>query len=291
MLKKAEHPLTFIIWSGMFFLQTLVYKHPTYVILMFLVLLILGLLVASARLKKSIKLYLYFGLAVLLLNPFLNKMGSTSLFKIGKLSLTLESISYGFFGGLSLVTLLLIFTLLNSLIAPDRLINYLFRSASRTSMIITIAFSSLADFQKRVLEIKQVLTLRGMFKEKKGIACWFKDNVTLFKVVILCGLEDSIHIAASMECRGYGMHKRSNYEKYSFNYADFFMLGLCLFQLILLIWALVIGLGSYQYYPRMQPIYLTVRERIHCWLWLLTLGGFVLGEVGDILCSLVDCKE
>lgn len=290
MFKKVKHPLSTIIFFGLFLLQTLIYRHPVYIVFLFLFTLLMSATVDSNQLKKNMGFYLYLGLAVFLINPLINRAGSTELLQLFGLRISLEGVSYGLFNALSLITVLILFTCLNSLVPPDKLTTYLFRAAPKMSLIISMAFSFIPLFQERMVEIKQSLFSRGLFRQEKGFLKSFKDNLLLLKLVLFCGLEDSIYFAVSMECRGYGRKKRSVYETYECELADYYLILIGIIQLILIIIGVKFGFHNYQYYPHLEQIFFRGGQFYHFTVLILSFMALVAGEVGSRIWDLVDYR-
>lgn len=290
MLRKTKHPLSIIFCFGLFFIQVLFYKQPIYVANLFLFSIVLAVLIEPEQFKKNIGFYLLMGAAVVLINPLINRMGTSVLLEFRGHKITLESLCYGLFSGSALITVLLLFVSLNKILPPERLAVYFFRSAPKMSLILTMALRFIPLLQKQILEVKQTLICRGLFVGEKNLIERFKENILLLKIVLFCGLEDSIYLAASMECRGYGRGKRSVYNTYKYGIADLYLFIISLIQLFLLVLAIKNGFTNYQYYPKMGSLFFTKVQLYHYVILAISFLVLIMGEVRCKVWTYINCK-
>lgn len=216
------------------------------------IILLLSLLgaVAYCVLQKGFKVFLksFFGYALIFLlvtvtNPLFSHKGVTPLVFINDIPITFESIVYGAVLGLMLLSVILWFSVFNSVFDSEKLIYIFGRILPRLALLFSMVLHFVPKF---ILIFKRTLSAQSDFYGKNK----FKKYISAFSSSVTVMLEGSVQTADSMRARGYGVKKRSFYCRFPFTKADalFFVLTLALLTGVLT--AQITGQLDFMIYPR-----------------------------------------
>lgn len=194
-------------------------------------------------------------LAVLIIitNPLFSQNGTTVLFYLGDLSVTLESFLYGVNSAIAVSSVIFWFKSINIIMTDDKS-EYLFgRVAPKTSLILTMALRFIPLYKKQLKDITEAqkglgLGFGGKIKTK------FKTAGDMFLLLVTLSLEDSVDTGLSMKARGYGEKGRTSFVTFKFKAED-----LCL-SVLLGLSLIVVIIGFYKksvdfvFYPALSPL-------------------------------------
>ena len=216
------------------------------------IILLLSLLGAAAYcvLQKGFKVFLksFFGYALIFLlvtvtNPLFSHKGATPLVFINDIPITIESIVYGAVLGLMLLSVILWFSVFNSMFDSEKLIYIFGRILPRLALL----FSMVLHFVPKFISVfKRTLSAQSDFYGKNK----FRQYIGAFSSSVSVMLEGSVQTADSMRARGYGVKKRSFYCRFPFTKADALFVVLTLALLTGVLTAQITGQLDFMIYPR-----------------------------------------
>lgn len=181
-----------------------------------------------------------------LINPLFSHRGATLLFySFTGNPITLESVLFGLNSGVIVGAMLLWFLNFNRIITSDKILAVVGSFLPSIAMMMSMIFRFVPKFiahQKRVSEVKRALNGNKKIRWVEGI-----HN---FSITTTWALENSIDTANSMNSRGYGIGKRTNYNNYRIEKRDILVMGLMIILGAYVVWQLVGGRISGQYYPQ-----------------------------------------
>ena len=212
------HPYAWTLWLAAGMVAVLVTRNPLYLTIL---LLAAGFLytILLRRLKKTqvdaahnqplawqsiVYLALFMWAFSILFNALTVHVGDHVLFSLPSHwpviggPITLESIVYGFVTGLTFVSLILIFSIYNSVLGPQTILRLIPGFAYQTGVAVSIAISFIPQTVIAWGEIREAQRLRG--HKVKGL----RDALPLFVSLLGYGLDRAIQLAESMDARGFG---------------------------------------------------------------------------------------
>ncbi len=211
------HTTTWLLWLGAAILPAMLTRNPLYLIVLFLAAAIdYDTLGRTSPLAASWRFFLKVGLIVAafsaLFNPLTVHYGDTVLVTLPRLPLrvggaivldlggkiTLEALSYGLTGGLSLMVVLLIFATFNALVDHYQLLRSIPAFMYQTGVVASIAIAFVPQMVASLKEIREAQAIRG--HRFRGV----RDLLPLLMPLLTSGLERAIQLAESMEARGFG---------------------------------------------------------------------------------------
>ena len=185
-----------------------------------------------------------------LINPTFNHRGATILcyFHSGN-PLTAESVFFGFAAGEMLAAVLLWFDCFNKTLTTDKIVYIFGKIVPGGSLLISMTLRFVPRLSSKFREIAQAQQSIGNDIHSKNPIIRIKSFVGAFSVLVSHMLEGSIRISDSMQARGYGTGKRTDYTIFRFTPND----GAVLFIALLLAAAVGIcflsGFFAFDYYP------------------------------------------
>lgn len=242
------------------FLNCILFNHLLFIILNFLLIISIA---ASSKFIKELTIYLkmglFFGVFVLLFNILLNPNGNTILLQstinipiYGYLTVTLETLVSSLISILSLLSVIIVFGLINRMINPDGLTKIFWKLKfpySITFMITTsIRFFPLLlqDLQK----ITEVQKSRGFELEGRNFFVKIKNQLVLILPLLTNSLDRSIQMAEALEARGFGINKkRTVYNPIKFRKISYISVFLSFLSMGFGIALFVVGIATFDPYP------------------------------------------
>ena len=207
-------------------------------------------------LRRSASFLLRFCLPVFVLtaaiNPLFNHRGVTVLarFPSGN-TLTLESILYGAFSAMLLVSVLMWFSILSRIVTSDMIIWLVGRFAPTGALLLSMTLRFVPEFRRRFAAVRKAR--RALYAgdgEKPGAISRTKDAFSCFSTVMTWSLESSIVTGDSMRSRGYASGRRTSYSLWRFGVRDAAALSAIALLTAATVTANALGLFDWDYYPR-----------------------------------------
>ncbi|QXM05265.1 energy-coupling factor transporter transmembrane component T [Crassaminicella indica] len=258
------HPFTMIAFSSILFFMTLIYTHPLYS-LSILVFIIVGtlLLGKGKEVKTTMKYGMYAAISIMIINPLVYQGGRTILFKsprlflIGKLKITLEALAYGGNMALKLLCIVFIFLFYAAMTDRDETFSLFSKYAHKLTLTLSMTINIIHRLKLEILRVKDVMILRGVNFKEKNLIKRMKAYYPILKVIFIASLEGSLDRAESLYSRGYGKGIRTSYSQIKMRRIDYFMNGINLTLLFLLVYSIYSNVGFVKFYPTFQGFDLT----------------------------------
>lgn len=226
---------------------------------------------------KYLLFYLIIGIIIIVTNPLFGQNGETVLFNIGKYKYTLESLVYGGYASMMIVSILLWFSCYNKIITADKFLYLFGKVAPSTSITLTMGMRFIPEFLKRGKRIRQAQKNIGITSSD------FKGKVVnaskQLSILVSASLENSMEVSNSMKARGYGLNKRTNYSTYKFRCGDFVQLVVQLLYIVIMIMSIIYKYTDFVYYPKLEKIDLG-NDRII--LYIVTFLFMMLPSIKEI---------
>ncbi len=255
------HPVTLMAYVCLIIALSMVYSHPLYLLG---ILFAIGLVMISSDNLQEWKGYLKFSilmiLVILIVNVIVVNRGATVLYRggrlpvIGRIKITLEALTFAIGMGIRLLIIISGFCFYTYTVHPDGVLRLFSKWGNKSVLVITLAtrlFPLMIEDFRRISEIQRC---RGV---KLNSGRWYeraKNTLPIFSVLLLSSLERSFQIAESMHARGYGSGDRSSYKRNYYRPRDYLILMSVFFAITLCLWAYLMGLSTYKYYPRLQSL-------------------------------------
>lgn len=213
------HPIVSFSFFALAITLTLTFSKPLYLSASFL-----GALFYLLRLKgrsvlaKLFKFILPLILFVGVFNMIFVRRGETVLFAIGDYNFTREALIFGFNTGLMLASVIMWFDAYNEVVTSEKFMSLFGKIAPNLALLFCMVLRFIPLMEKTAREIKE--SQIGLGAETKGV----KNTIKRFSALISISLERSVEAANSMQARGFGMGRRTQYSRFSFKLSDLIVL-------------------------------------------------------------------
>lgn len=258
---QSLHPATSFAYIAILMVLSLIFYHPFYLTgLLMVILLAIWAAGGLAAWEGYLKAGLWLIVLIMLINPLVNHNGYTVLWQspdlpvIGQLTVTMEAISYGAAMGLRLLNLVSIFCLFNLIVHPDRFFSLFATLARKSALVVSLATRLLPVMANAMKNIREAQQLRGVDFSKGTLLERAAKNASLFNILLVSSLEDSLQVAEAMHARAFGSGPRSRYRQDIFRPRDGICLACSIFSLGVSVYILLHGVGTYTYFPELSRL-------------------------------------
>ncbi len=187
-------------------------------------------------------------LVIALVNPLFQHNGVTVLFVMNGNPITWEACFYGITAGLMTVSVLYWFSLMTETMTSDQYLYIFGKCSPNMALLLSMALRFVPLFNRRMKRIRMTQKAIGLYRENT-LMDKIRSEVRIFSIMVTWVLENGIHTADSMEARGYGIGKRTQFALYRFRKSDIIALILILGLLSICLLGLAFDLIDFVFYP------------------------------------------
>ena len=207
--------------------------------------------------------------AVVIINPVFNHRGATVITYLPwNNPLTLESVIYGAAAAAMVASVMLWFSVFNTVMTSDKIICLFGRIIPSLSLVISMTLRFVPRF---ISQFKQLRASR-VNRNKASL----KTLVRELSVMISWALESAVESADSMKSRGYGLKGRTSYNIFKFRKTDGTSLIFTLCISVALIVFIILGTAKYSYFPMFKFDFSTITSVI---FYILYAGVMLLPAI------------
>ncbi len=247
---KTYHPLVNFIYFVLIIGFSCVFMNPVCLCISFF-----SAFLYSVMLKVNIRLkyivLMFIGMAIL--NPIFNHEGVTilSYFPNGN-PLTLESIIYGIFASIMLVSVICWFSCYNEIMTSDKFIYLFGRIIPSLSLVLSMTLRFVPRFREQMKRVSNAQKTIGQGVSDGGIIKRAKNGLSIVSVMITWSFENALDTADSMKSRGYGTKGRTAFSIFSFDKRDKKALISIIFLSVYIIIGKIFGAMHVAYFPSVR---------------------------------------
>lgn len=200
--------------------------------------------------KLCLKFILPMVLMVIIINPVFNHQGVTILtyFPWGN-PLTLESIVYGTASAALLSSVVLWFSLFNSVITSDKLVYLFGRIIPSLSLVLSMALRFVPKFSAQLKNVRNAQRSIGKDISDGSVLIRIKNGIRIISIMLSWSMENAIETADSMKSRGFGLKGRTAYSIYKFDRRDLIVLIIVSLLGVSVSVAVIAGVIDFYYFP------------------------------------------
>ena len=215
---------------------------------------------------NNIRFALPTSLLVIIVNPLISHNGVTTLVYLPDGNpLTLESFFFGIAAAAMLSCIIKWFYTVNRVFTSDKIICLFGNFMPKISLLISMTLNFAEKFRIQYRRVQAVQSTLGCDTKKGRITDRLKNTIKILSIMIQWAMENSVDTADSMQSRGYGLKKRTNYSVYRIYPKDMYFLILVIVCDIVIAAAVYTNALDYSYYP-----YFSVGEHS-----IMTVMGYI----------------
>lgn len=242
------------------FFNCILFNHPLFIASNYAIILIIAISNRIARtLTVYVKMGLLFGLFILIFSILLNPNGETILIETnldlplyGDIIITLETVINSLLSAFSLVSLVMVFGLMNKIINPDGLTR-IFAKLKLPYSINFMIMASIRFFPLLVEDLQRITDVqksRGFELEGRNFLVKIKNQIVLILPLLTNSLDRSIQMAEALESRGFGIkQKRTTYNPIHFRKTSYLSIMLTMLSIAVSIVFFIQGYVTFNPYP------------------------------------------
>lgn len=215
---RRYHPIVNFLYFFLVVLYAMIIMHPIFLLISFLCAVIF--VVINQQKIGSMYLVPAF-VAAAIINPLFNHKGEVILLYLpGGNPLTFESIVYGVYAGVLLISMILWFRVINEVMTSDKWIYLFGRVIPSLSLLISMSLQFIPRFISIIRETATVQKYAGYSISDGSIIVKVKNCGKILSASATRIFDDAIYTSDSMKSRGYGIKKRTNYSIFRFSVRD-----------------------------------------------------------------------
>lgn len=249
------HPLVSFCYFVAMLGGTLLFIHPLFAGISLICAVVYACLLSG---KNAAKLSLLMGLPMALLiaagNPLFNHRGATFLFYLRDNPVTLEALAYGAVMGAMLFASVMWFSCYNAVVTSDKFLYIFGRIFPSGALIASMTLKLIPQLFRKIKIIADTQRTLGLDWKSGTLMQRVRSGARILSILVGLALEDAVVTADSMNARGYGSHRRSNFSIFVFGKRDRRLL-LCILGMMLCEAAAYLrGTGTLIFYPTILPM-------------------------------------
>lgn len=200
--------------------------------------------------KLCLKFILPMVLLIILINPVFNHQGVTILtYFPWDNPLTLESIVYGIASAALLSSVVLWFSVFNSVITSDKLVYLFGRIIPSLSLVLSMSLRFVPKFSAQFKNVRNAQRCIGRDISDGSAVNRIKNGIRIISIMLSWSMENAIETADSMKSRGFGLKGRTAYSIYKFDRRDLIVLIIVAVLGISVSVSAISGVIDFNYYP------------------------------------------
>ena len=203
--------------------------------------------------KLCLKFILPMVLLVIIINPVFNHQGVTILtYFPWENPLTLESIVYGTASAALLSSVVLWFSVFNSVITSDKLVYLFGRIIPSLSLVLSMSLRFVPKFTTQFKNVRNAQRCIGRDVSDGSVIKRIKNGIRIISIMISWSMENAIETADSMKSRGFGLKGRTAYSIYKFDRRDLIVLIMVSLLGVSVSVSAIMGVIDFNYYPSIK---------------------------------------
>ena len=245
------HPITALLYyAGLLYIGSS-FLNPVFLLLLILNLLYINYLTDRLERANQFKFMMIFMFVFIsIINPITSSRGKTLLFYIFDKAVTLEAILYGITFGLSINSIILVFSSFNAVINGDKIIYLFSRISKNLALIVVMILRYIPLFAKRYRDTAEILEWNSISNGRVGFIKKITNPFSILTCVFSRSLEDGFDTSVSMKARGFGIsRKRSFYSEFKFKVSDLYYILFMLLCIFIICFLWTARLSYFTIYP------------------------------------------
>ena len=219
---KNYHPIVnfiyfvFVIGFSMFFM------HPICLVISFLCGFLYSVILKGKKTIRTNLIYMLpMALFMALINPAFNHQGAMVLTYLpGGNPLTFESVIYGLFAAMMVISVICWFSCYNEIMTSDKFMYLFGKIIPALSLVLSMTLRFVPRFMTQLKIVINARRCMGRDVTKGSILKRAKNGLSILSIMTTWALENAIETASSMNARGSGHSGRSSFSIFTFDTRD-----------------------------------------------------------------------
>lgn len=248
------HPVSALAYFLSMLLLAMLTMHPVIISVCYLSgIIFCGMLMGFKNLLKSLAYSLPLTVIIAVTNPLFSHRGETILFFLNDNPVTQESILYGVFASLMLMSVFYWCKNYSAVMTSDKFIYLFGRIIPKLSLVLSLILAFIPKMKRKFREIDEAQKALGIYASKSYVDK-IRSKMRVLSILLTDSLENSVETADSMRARGYGLKHRTSYALYRFGLSDGLFLAATLALVAADVVLIIFGASSFNFYPALSAV-------------------------------------
>lgn len=241
------HPVSLFVWFLGMTLVAVFGVSPFYTLLFALGGIFLSLGLGLKKIRSDVGFYLLLVVFSAVINPVFSHNGATPLFFLNGNAYTLEAVLYGACFGFLICAVLIWFKVFGAVFDSEKIMSLFGNIFPSLALLFSVVLRYVPTVLAKYRTINAAHRAMGLHSQT-GIVNDVKAHLSVFSALVTVSMEDSAETGISMRSRGFGLGRRTSFEKISFKKRD----ALILFSALLLTGLSLLGTEglNVDFYPK-----------------------------------------
>ena len=206
---------------------------------------------------KDFVMYTAIFLLISITNPLFSHNGETSLFFIGSIPITFESLANGAGVAVMIISVIAWFKCYSKVMTSDKTLYLFGRSLPKLSLVMSMSMRFIPMLTRQMHKVSRTQRAMGLYASG-GVKDKIRASLRVLSALITWSLENSVETSASMKARGYGLQNRSSFSLFRFTTRDFILLISSVSLLGITLLGVSTGAVNFSFYPTISEISFTI---------------------------------
>ena len=241
-----------------------------------------GMLIRLRKILISLAYNIPLLILIALTNPLFVHKGETILFFLNDNPVTKESILYGVFASMMIMSVYYWFRSYSEIMTSDKFIFLFGRIIPKLSLVLSMTIAFIPKLKRKYKEIDEAQKALGIYATQSYVDK-IRSKFRVLSILLTNCLENSIDTADSMRARGYGLKGRSSFAIYKFTLSDGAYLIFTLIFGMLNLFFVLLGFADFSFYPRISQINFLTSSSIFYLMLIIFVCSSIFMEVKENL--------
>jgi len=176
------------------------------------------------KFKNGFKYFIPFSILAIVVNMIFVAQGNIILFHLFGEKFTLEALLYGAILSFKLLVVIYLFAVASIILDSDVAASYFSSKIPKSTLTIMISLKIFPNMKNRIVNLKEVYSIRGVDFESKKLKDKIKSNIPVLSVLLEDSLEGAFDIGEAAYVRGFLSGERSVYDKPKLEMNDYLLI-------------------------------------------------------------------
>jgi energy-coupling factor transport system permease protein len=226
------------------------------------------------KFKNGLKYFIPFSILAIVVNMIFVAQGNTVLFYLFGEKFTLEALLYGVILSFKLLVVIYLFMVASIITDSDVASSYFSSKLPKSTLTIMISLKIFPNMKNRIVNLKEVYSIRGVNFESKKLKEKIKSNIPVLSVLLEDSLEGAFNIGEAAYVRGFLSGKRTVYDKPELQMTDYLLIVASSVTMIIYLIIKAIGLDDFDIYMKVS-----FSDLFNYWVLVILILVIIIGII------------
>jgi energy-coupling factor transport system permease protein len=226
------------------------------------------------KLKMGFKYFIPFSILAIIVNMAFVAQGNITLFYLFGEKFTLEALLYGVILSFKLLVVIYLFSVTSIIIDSDVAASYFSSKIPKSTLTIMISLKIFPNMKNRIVNLKEIYSIRGVDFESKKIKEKIKSNIPVLSVLLEDSLEGAFNIGEAAYVRGFLSGQRSVYDKPKLQIKDYLLIIVSISSMLFYLAMKAIGIDNFDIYLK-----ISISQLFNYWVLAIVILVIIIESI------------